>query len=188
LIAGYPADLVRPHRLFDGRSVTIRPVRPDDRAAECELLSQLSEESRYLRFHEWVGTPSDKLLDFLTQVDYDRHMALVCTYAAAGGESLVGDARYVVNPDGATCEFAIMIADTWHKSGIAGLLMLDLLECARKRGLRSMEGIILRRNHDMSRFMRGLGFEITPMEEEPTLLRVCKPLHADPNRPATHSD
>jgi len=171
---------VRPHRLFDGRSVTIRPVRSDDRAAERELLALLSEESRYLRFHEWVGAPSEKLLDFLTDVDYDLHMALVCTFAAEGRESLVGDARYVVNPDGTTCEFAIMIADTWHRSGIAGLLMLDLIECARDRGLRTMEGIILRRNHDMLKFMRGLGFQITPMQEEPTLVRVCRSLHLEP--------
>ncbi len=88
-MAEYPAHLVRKHRVYDGRTVTIRPVRPDDEVLE--------RESRYLRFQKWVLAPSDKLIHFLTAIDYDRHLALVCTVPSGSGEKLVGEARYVAD-------------------------------------------------------------------------------------------
>jgi acetyltransferase len=174
--AEYPAHLAREHRLFDGRRVTIRPIRPEDDAGERAFLARLSGESRYLRFHKWVRAPSDRLVHFLTGVDYDRHMAYVCTAAGGDGEEVVGEARYVVNPDGASCEFGVMIADAWRKTGIAGLLMEALIATARERGLASMEGLVLRRNPAMLRFARALGFEILDAPEDPVTLRVVKRL------------
>ncbi len=171
-----PAPLVRTHRLYDGRMVTIRPISVQDEAVARAFLNHLSEESRYLRFHEWVSAPSDKLVHFLTDIDHDKHMAYVCTVSSGDHEKLVGEARYVVNPDGLSCEFGIMIADEWHKSGIAGILMQALIETARNRGLKSMEGLVLRRNRGMIRFARGLGFEIDFVAQDPTAVRVRKRL------------
>ena len=73
---------------------------------------------------------SEALVDFFSHVDQQRHVAFVC---ASGGE-IVGDARYVVNADGKSCEFAIVVADDWHHSGIAALLM-DALVQAHGPGL-----------------------------------------------------
>jgi len=175
-MADYPAHLARECRLFDGRMVTIRPVRPDDWARERDFLNEMSGDSRYLRFHKWVNVPSDKLIHFLTDIDYDRHMAFVCTVLQPGGEKLVGEVRYVVSPDGKGCEFGIVIADSWHKTGIAGLLMDALTRTARERGLATMEGIVLARNAEMIRFARGLGFEVQPVLEDPTTVRIVKKL------------
>ena len=178
-MAEYPARLAREHRLFDGRKVTIRPIRAADDAGERDLLNRLSGESRYLRFHKWVRAPSEKLIHFLTDVDYDRHMAFVCAAADAGREALVGEARYVVNPDARSCEFGVMIADDWRKSGIAGLLMQALIDTAREKGLSSMEGLVLRRNAAMLRFARALGFEILDAPEDPFTVRVVKRLRRE---------
>lgn len=175
-MADYPDNLAREHRLFDGRRVTIRPMRPDDDAGERDFLSRLSGESRYQRFHKWVRAPSDRLVHFLTDIDYDRHMAYVCSAASGDREELVGEARYVVNPDGVSCEFGVMIADAWHKTGIAGLLMEALIDTAREKGLGSMEGLVLRRNVAMLRFARALGFEILDAPEDPFAVRVVKRL------------
>ena len=175
-MAEYPAHLRRERRLRDGRTVVIRPMRREDAALEREFLAGLSEEARYLRFMKWVKVPNEKLVSFLTSVDYDRHMAFACTVARDAGEQLVGQARYLINPDGRSCEFSIVIADAWHRSGIAGLLMEALLRAARERGLARMEGIILRNNRGMARFVRGLGFEVSPSAEDPTLSRVAKTL------------
>lgn len=175
-MADYPAHLARERRLFDGRTVTIRPVRPDDEARERDFLNEMSGDSRYLRFQKWINVPSDKLIHFLTAIDYEQHMAFVCSVLQAGGEKLVGEARYVINPDGKGCEFGIMIADSWHKTGIAGLLMEALMRTARERGLAIMEGIVLTRNAEMIRFARGLGFEVHPVPEDATTVRIVKTL------------
>ena len=175
-MADYPAHLTREHRLFDGRTVVVRPVRHNDDVLEREFLDELSGDSRYLRFHKWVHAPSDRLIHFLTDIDYERHLAMACIASEAGHEKLVGEARYVADGGGTNCEFGIMIADGWHKSGIAGLLMADLIKAARARGLKTMEGLVLSRNTSMLRLARGLGFEIQSVPGEFSTMRIVKEL------------
>jgi acetyltransferase len=171
-----PASPEQQHHLLDGRTVTIRAIRRDDAEREKGFLAALSGESLYLRFQRWMSAPFDELIRFLTQVDLDRHLALVCTAPSDRGEELVGEARYVVNPAGDSCEFGIVIADAWHKSGIAGLLMDALIAAARERGLRRMEGLVLTGNFPMLRFARGLGFELSIAPDDPTITRIVKRL------------
>lgn len=175
-MADYPWHLVREHRLFDGRQVTIRPVKNSDEDLTRDFLTELSGDSRYLRFHKWVQAPSDKLIHFLTDIDYDRHMALVCITLDGGHAQLVGEARYIADSGGWTCELGIMIADGWHNTGIAGLLMADLIAAARERGLAIMEGLVLSRNSAMLRFARGLGFETERMPDDLATMRIVKRL------------
>lgn len=172
----YPMHLVRQRTLADGRSVTVRPIRPDDEAREREFFDQLSGESKHLRFMKFVHALNDKLIHFFTHVDYDRHMAFVCEATDGSGSRLVGEARYVANPDGRSCELGVVIADDWHRTGIAGLLMEALIRAAQARGFETMEGLVLRSNSDMLRFVRALGFEAQPMPQEPTMVRVVKKL------------
>jgi len=173
-MAEYPAHLASEHRLFDGRTVRLRPIRPEDSELVREFLNELSGENKYMRFQKWVHAPSDKLIHFLTDVDYDRHMALVCTARHADRDEIVGEARYVADPDGRSCELGIVIADAWHKSGAAGILMEALIHAARERGLTRMEGIVLSRNAEMLRFVRALGFEAEPVPEDRTMVRISK--------------
>lgn len=173
-MAEYPRQLERRRTLADGRSVLIRPIRADDEPRAREFFEQLSGESRQQRFMKFVHAVSDQLVHFFTHIDYDRHMAFVCEAEVAGKRELVGEARYVANPDGRSCEFAVVIADAWHKSGVAGLLMEALMRAAQEHGLASMEGMVLRENREMLRFVKALGFEATPDALEPTMARVEK--------------
>jgi acetyltransferase len=70
----------------------------------------------------------------------------------------------------------VVIADEWHGSGIAGLLMEALIRAARAQRLDTMEGLVLRDNHDMLKFVRALGFEAAPDPVESTLMRAVKKL------------
>ena len=175
-MAEYPAHLVREHRLFDGRAVTVRPIRPDDAPLVREFLNELSGESKYTRFQKWVHAPSDKLIHFLTDIDYDLHMALVCAVRHGDREEIVGEARYVSELSGGTCELGIVIADAWHKSGVAGVLMEALIHAAKERGLARMEGFVLSANAEMLRFVRALGFTAEPAPQDRTLTRISKRL------------
>ena len=175
-MAEYPGPLAREHGLSDGRTVTIRPIRPEDAGLVREFMTGLSEESRYMRFQKWVREPSDKVIRFLTEIDYDRHLALVCTAREGGREAIVGEARYVSDLSGRSCELGIVIADAWHRSGIAGLLMDTLIQEARKRGFARMEGIVLSGNAEMLRFVRALGFKTERAPQDRTIMRISKAL------------
>ena len=162
--------------LADGRRVSIRPVQPDDEAALRGFFGRLRGETRRLRFMKFVGAVNPELVHFFAHVDYHRHMAFVCEATVEGRAQIVGEARYYANPDGRSCEFSVVIADDWHKSGIGGLLMHALMRYARASGFTRIEGIVLRENRTMVKFVRALGFEVTPMAEEPALVRVARAL------------
>jgi acetyltransferase len=173
-MAEYPAHLERSHALADGRKVLIRPIRADDEPGERVFFDHLSGETKSLRFMKFVASVNEKMIHFFTHIDYDQHMAFVCEHEGR----LVGEARYVANPDARSCEFGVVIADDWHKSGIAGLLMQALIDAARERGFETMEGLVLRTNRSMLKFVGALGFEREPVPYEPTMARVFKRLRS----------
>ena len=167
-MADYPQHLVRQRVLFDGTCVTIRPIRAEDSGMEQDFVRRLSNDSRYFRFMASLRElPADKLKAF-TQIDYDRHMAFVATIVEAGREVEIGVARYKATDDAGACEFAIAVDDAWQGSGVAGLLMIALVDAARAHGFKIMEGIVLATNYKMLKFARQLGFK-----------RHCNPGEAD---------
>lgn len=125
---------------------------------EQDFVRGLSDDSRYNRFMGQYRELSPGKLQYMTMIDYDRHMALVGTVMHDGREREIGVARYVASPDGVSCEFAIAVDDAWQGSGVAGILMAALIDAARARGLKTMEGFVLAGNHKMLKFARQLGF------------------------------
>ncbi len=172
----YPVELVRSWTLRDGTPVAIRPIRPDDRQIESDFVRNLSDESRYFRFFNAVRDLSEAALSRFTQVDYNREMALIALICENGRETEIGVARYVVNPDGGSSEFAIAVADAWQRKGIGSKLMLSLIDAARGRGLETMEGWVLSGNTRMLAMADGLGFTVDASAGDPSLRHVVKNL------------
>lgn len=175
-MADYPIELLRRRILFDGTPVTIRPIRADDAAIEQEFVRHLSDDSRYNRFMSELRELSPTKLRYFTQIDYDRHMAFVATVKRDGSEAEIGVARYASGAVGSHCEFAVAVDDAWQGSGVAGLLMISLMDAARERGFRTMEGYVLAHNHKMLKFARQLGFSVHRDPESGDTLRVIREL------------
>ena len=157
-VASDPAKFIRTHHLLDGRQVSVRPIRADDAQLEADFVRHLSSDSRYARFMVAMNELPPAKLKYLTEVDYEHHMALVAMGTRDGKEVEVGVARYVIAPGTTRCEFAIAVDDAWQGSGLAGMLMADLTGIARDRGVTEMEGFVLAANHKMLKFARQLGF------------------------------
>jgi len=168
----YPANLVGTWQPAGGPEVTVRPVRPEDAEMEQAFVRELSPESRYFRFMDTLRELTPSMLVRFTQIDYDREMAFVATVPGAQAEQEIGVCRYITNPDGESCEFALVIADDWHRKGLGRRLMTQLIEVARARGLRSMIGHVLAENRGMLSLCQGLGFVISDSPEGPMLKRA----------------
>jgi len=140
--------------------VTIRPIRFDDSGMEQEFILHLSKESRYFRFMTSLRELSPKKLKYFTEIDYDQHMAFVATIMREDKELEIGVARYVHTGIHGSCEFGVTVDDAWHGSGLARLLMISLEDTARKRGFKTMEGIVLPNNYKMLKFAQKRGFKI----------------------------
>jgi GNAT superfamily N-acetyltransferase len=171
-MADYPEHLVHVRRLYDGTVATIRPVKPEDAALEQDFFQHLSQDSLYYRFMGHVRELPPGKAQYFTTIDYDRHMAFICTVQIEGNEAEIGGARYVVNPDGTSCEFAVEVNDAWQGRGVAGLLMAELIDAAKARGLKLMEGLVLASNHKMLKFARQLGFTLEHVPNDWEMIRA----------------
>jgi len=171
----YPAHLRVHWQLPDGTDVTIRPIRPEDAESEQTFVRNLSEQSRYFRFMRTLAELTPEMLVRFTQIDYDREMAFLAFVERGGRETEVGVARYVTNPDGRTCEFAVVIADEWQGRGIATRLMTELMQVARERGLVVIEGEVLAVNARMLQLVKSLGFSVST-GDDPSVRIVTREL------------
>jgi acetyltransferase len=158
----YPAHLTTRSFLPDGAELIIRPIRPEDAEIEQTFVRNLSPEAKYFRFMQTIEELTPEMLVRFTQIDYNREMALIAIVRDGGREKEIGVARYTINPDGKSCEFAIVVSDERQKQGIGSALMKGLMEAARSQGLRSIEGEILADNHRMIELMESLGFSSRP--------------------------
>ena len=165
----YPSHLITTWVVPDGTKVTIRPIRPEDAALEVEFMDALSPETRYYRFMNTIRELPPAMIARLTQIDYFREMAFIATLDIDGQEKEIGVSRYSVNPDGESCEFAVVVADDWQHRGLARKLMGVLIETARARGLLYMNGVFLSNNERMLKFVQKLGFTLSNDPEDNTV-------------------
>ena len=184
----YPAELVRHLNLRDGTRVILRPIRPEDRQIEKEFVQKLSDESKYFRFMSALRELNDAMLNRFTQIDYDREMALIAVVCENALETEIGVARYIVNARGTSCEFALAVADAWQQRGVGSILLCNLIDAARARGLQTMEGMVMAGNNKMLGLMSALGFGIRSEPGNSSIKLVTKQLDASGNASAGMSD
>lgn len=172
----YPKHLVSQLQLVDGKEITIRPIRPEDADIEQSFVRCLSPQSRYFRFMQALRELTPQMLVWFTQIDYDREMALIAVTEIDGRETEIAVARYMTNPDGESCEFAIVVADEWHKKGIGSQLIASLVQIARSRGFHIIMGEVMASNRPMLELAQAHGFSITRSEDESRVEIIRKEL------------
>ncbi|MFO7783498.1 MAG: GNAT family N-acetyltransferase [Desulfatiglandales bacterium] len=145
----------------DGVDVFVRPIRPEDAPLLLELFDSMSMRSRYYRFLSPKKSLSREMLVRLTQVDYDRHIALVALREGEGGEKMMGVVRIISDPDKYLAEFSVAVADAWQGKGIGGKLLERALDVAVDYGIKKVQGEVLGENKQMLDLSRRLGFEIS---------------------------
>ncbi len=172
----YPMHFARQVTLGDGSEVTLRPIRPEDAEREQAFVRGLSEESRYLRFMRVLDELTPPMLVRFTQVDYDREMAFIALHEADGKKEQIGVARYNMEPDGETAEFALVVGDEWQSRGLGTALLRILVDYARQRGVRELFGDVLLRNSGMRELGARLGFDEQVLESEEDVVRISRRL------------
>ena len=163
--------------LRNGRRVTLRPVQPDDAAAEHRFIQSLSPRSRLLHFHGAVNLLPATVLRSMTQVDQQQHVALVVAAATDDGVGLlVADARYVIDADDpAGADFAVAVADDWQRLGLGRTLLQRLAAHASQQGVRRLHGSVLAGNEPMLAVMRQLGADLRNAPGDASTLNAVLP-------------
>lgn len=172
----YPRHLVRKSHLTDGRALTIRPIRPEDAEAERAFVRDLSPQAKRFRFMGTINELSAEMLARFTQIDYRSEMALVAVIGEGADTEQIGVARYIINPDRRSCEFAIVVSDKVQHQGIGTRLMKALMDAARDHGMIVMEGTVLEDNASMLHLMEELGFTIDRVPDDTSLVLAHREL------------
>jgi len=163
-------------RLRDGRRVRVRAVTPGDAEAIQAFVRGLSDDARRRRFFSPIRELHPDALKRMTEVDHAREEVLLAVVHEAARETVVGIAQYAVQADGPACEFAVVVADGWQGHGLGRRLTERLLDAARRAGIARAEGDVLPANRPMVGLARAMGFDLAHSPDDPTVLRIARPL------------
>jgi acetyltransferase len=160
-----------------GRSLLLRPIRPEDFEKHRAFLAKVSEEDLRTRFFRYVRELRIDELASLTQIDYERAMAFVAIANDAEGRSeTLGVVRAYADPDNIEAEFAILVRSDWGGHGLGTVLLEKLIRYCRARGIQRLIGEVLAENTRMLHLARDCGFEIDRAREG--VVRVSLDLHS----------
>lgn len=142
-----------------GRALLVRPIRPEDEAQHRRFLEQLDPEDIRMRIFQTRREMPHSELARLTQIDYEREMALIAVAPGPDGTpETLGVVRAVRDPDNTEAEFGIVVRSDLKGSGLGSLLMDRLLAYLRAQGTPKLVGFVLRENRAMLALAESMGF------------------------------
>ena len=171
-IAPYPQHLETVERLRDGTVLCVRPLRPEDEPLLHDLAAHMRPEDLRLRFFTPVRGLTHAVAARLSQLDYDREMALIAEH----DRTALGVAHFFADPDRLRAEYAIAVRSDWKGRGVGFLLMTRLIDIARQWRIAELVGEVMRENKPMLQMCREFGFVITPDLSNTSLVVVRRSL------------
>jgi acetyltransferase len=160
IISPYPNQYETNATSKSGLSLFIRPMKPEDAKMLQTLWSTFSPKTLYYRFSKQITELSPELLATLTQIDYDREIALVAIHRGEYGDEMLGVGRLYGMIGADFSEFSVVVGDPWQGLGIGAQLLSHLIFIAKDRNIKTIWGLIQRENKNMIELARSLNFTI----------------------------
>ncbi len=171
-IRAYPQALedkiITPH----GQHFDLRPIRPEDAPLLQDMIEKVTPEDSRLRFFSAVRHLAPQMAARLSQIDYDREMALVAIDPRTPSPEIVGVVRITADPDGERAEYAVLVRSDLKGIGLGWKLMKRILDYARSRGISQVFGHVLRENATMIAMAKELGFSVHAEPDDPSIVMV----------------
>ena len=176
-IRPYPIQYVTDWKMKDGRTVTIRPIRPEDEPLMIDFHGKLSDRSVYLRYFQPLKLTQRTAHERLTRIcfiDYQREMALVVELTKAdGSREIIAVGRLSKLHGQNEGECAVLIRDQFQHQGLGTELVSRLLQVARDEKLGAVVSTMLGINREMRGICNRLGFRLhADMEEDLIAARI----------------
>ncbi len=148
----------------DGAPVRIRSIGLGDKSRLAAFHGRLSTESVYFRFFEFKRELSARDLRYLTELDFDRRVALVATLDPAPDSPIVGVARFDILPtppgQPRRAELGIVVEDAHQGRGIGTILLKHLLAIAHDKGIAEITAEVLPQNTRMLELVASSGVRV----------------------------
>ena len=166
----YPKEWEQVFALKDGRSVLIRPMRPEDETLFPAFFDHVTDDDLRLRFFTAARSINHAFIARLTQIDYARSMAFIAIDQATG--DMLGSVRLMGDADHNKGEYAVMVRSDLKGLGLGWKLMKLILRYAEKDGFTIVEGEVLRSNRTMREMCEALGFKTRMDPDDPDLVHM----------------
>jgi len=160
VISPYPDQYEEHAQTSTGIDIFVRPIRPEDAPLLTALFESLSPQSVYRRFFTPLKRLPHSMLARFTQIDYDRHIALVALPEAQPADTMLGVARAIIGRNFKEAEFSVVVSDPWQGKGIGAALLQRCISIAKERGIETVTGTVLAENTQMLALGKKLGFKI----------------------------
>ena len=147
---------------------------PEDEPAFHEMFRALTPEDVRMRFRAELAELTHAMAARLTQLDYDREMALVlCDPDSAPGQSAIyGVARLWADADNERAEVAMAVRSDMKGRGLGALLLEQITRYARSRGTGELFADFLAENEPVHKLCRAQGWSVAALQGEPGTLRA----------------
>jgi acetyltransferase len=165
VITPYPKKYETVWMLRDGRSVLLRPIKPEDEPMWLEMFQSFSEESVRLRFFQVIKDTPHEMRVRYCNIDYDREVAIVAELNEEGRRRILGVARVGLEPDGKTGEMAFIVADPYQGLGLGTKMVDHAIDVCKDMNVESIYAIMLQENTRAISLTRKMGFDLHYMED-----------------------
>ena len=150
---------------WQGRQITIRPIRPEDEPLMVKFHQTLSDRSVYLRYFAPLKLDqriAHERLSRICFIDYDREMVLVVERRdpQTNEAEILGVGRLSKLHGANEAEFALTVRDQWQRHGFGTQLLKLLVQVGRDEKLERITATMLADNHEMQHLARKVSFKV----------------------------
>jgi len=160
VISPYPKKYEALWKLRDGRTVLLRPIKPEDEPSWLEMFQNLSEKSLRNRFFNVIKDAPHEMRVRYCNIDYDREIAIVVEITEDMRKKIVGVVRVPIEPNGKKGEIAFIVADPWQGLGLGSKMVDHVIEICKDKKLETIYAIMMNDNHNAINLVRKMGFNI----------------------------
>ncbi|MBN1946690.1 MAG: GNAT family N-acetyltransferase [Bradymonadales bacterium] len=161
-----PKEMSTTHVFSDGTLMYFRPIHPTDVPRMKDLFYKLSEATIYYRFMSHMKRVPRKQIQNFVYVDHRNEVSIVGTLPEAYGEDIIAVGGYYLDPATNRAEVAFIVRDDWQNKGIGSFLLKNLINIARRNGIRGFTAEVLRDNKPMLSVIYKSGMHVASHLEE----------------------
>ncbi|KPQ44376.1 MAG: acetate-CoA ligase subunit beta [Candidatus Methanoperedens nitroreducens] len=166
VISPYPEKYRSLWKLRDGRTVILRPIKPEDEPLWIEMFRNFSQESIHFRlFQTVIGPVAHEYSARYCNIDYDRELAIVAEIEDEGKRKMLGVVRLNIDPAENAGELSFIVADPWQGQGLGSKMVDYMIEICRDKQLEKISAVMLSDNYRAIKLFQEMGFTIESLDD-----------------------
>ena len=162
-----------------GESFDLRPLNPADERRLQEFFYSHTKETLLLRYNHHPKQLSREKSCSLVSVDQSRDLALCIVRQHGSVLEIQAVGRYYLIEHNNSCEVAFVTRERHQGKGMATILLQEMINIARIRGIATMVAYVRAENKPMLTVFERAGFRRV-RSDEPDEVNLQLQLHADP--------